>query len=69
MQNVSTFVVIEPILRKDHKQFCTVNLYHILCNFQILAMQWIEKKVEMNNINETASYLPVQKNSYMALIF
>ena len=41
MQNVSTFFVIETILRIDQKRFCTVNLYQILCIFQIIAMQRI----------------------------
>ena len=69
MRNVSTFVVIETVLRIDHKHFCTVNLYHILCIFQIIAMQRIEMKIEMINRNKTAGYLPLQKISYMALIF
>ena len=69
MQNGSTFVVIETVLRIDHKHFCTVNLSHILCIFQTIAMQRIGKKIEMNNRYKTAGYLPLQKISYMALIF
>ena len=69
MQNVSTFVVIETILRIHHKQFSNVNLFHNLCIFQIVVMLRIEKKIEMKNRNKTVGHLPFHNFSYMALIF
>ena len=67
MQNVSTFCCNRNKITYTSQTFLYCQLLLKLCIFQINGMQWIKKKVEMNNRDKTVGYLAFHYFSYMAL--